>query len=129
MPDVDGRMVVDAPVPLDVQLTLVLAVTVDDVTLTELMLCVKVVVDVMLALGVGSSVHGVEEGVVLLVQENVVGEIEEVTTPFPVKLDEVLITLMPVPVPKVDVVLGSTEEELLVEVEAIVVEVEISVHK
>ena len=127
MHDVDGRMVPDAAVPLDVKLTVVSAVT-DDVTFAEVVLSVEVIVEVILPLDDGSSVHEVEGAVVLLVQENVVvSMIVEDTGPVPVKLEEMLVSLIPVPVPKEDVVLGTTEEELLMEVGATIVELEMSV--
>lgn len=123
--DVVDVIVPDDAVPLDVKLVVTLAVVAVEVTFTELELIVEVIVEVMFPLDVGSSVHDVEGTVVLLVQEKVVPVVEEVTGPVPVKLDEVVVELTPVPVLEKDDVVGTREEELLAEVGAAVVDFEI----
>jgi hypothetical protein len=134
--DVVGIIVVDAPVPLDVKLVVTLAVVaVDEVKFEELLLADEVIVEVKLALDVGSSVHDVEGAVVLLDQEKVELAVEDVTGPVPeevtelvpVKLEEVLDELTLVPLLEKDDVVELEEEKLPVAVEVTVIDLVIVV--
>ncbi|KAL1602825.1 hypothetical protein SLS60_006246 [Paraconiothyrium brasiliense] len=108
-------IVPDTAVPLDVRLTLVLAiVAVDDVTFRVLLLGNEVVVEVALAVEVDSAVHEVEGTVeVLLVQVGPVDvKVKVVPGPVPDKLEGIPVELNPVPVLAKDEVM-EMEEELL----------------
>ncbi|KAJ4348332.1 uncharacterized protein N0V89_009706 [Didymosphaeria variabile] len=114
--EVMEMIVPDATVPLDVKLTLVLAiVAVDEVAFRMLLLVNKVIVEVILAVEVDSSVHEVGETMVVrLVQVGPVDvKVKDVTGPVPEKLDETPVELKPIPVLVKDEVVEMEAEELL----------------
>jgi hypothetical protein len=126
--DMVDVIVLEAPVPVEVKLVVVLTVVaVDEVTFAELLLADEATVEVKLALDVSSSVHVVEGAEVLLDHEKVELAVEDVTGPVPVKLDEALDELIPVPLLEKDDVVELDDEELPVTVEVTVVGVAIVV--